>query len=114
MILENFKDLQSKSNLAKVEKLNSQSQSQLVQGFPKEGRDGGGSAGARAPSRDDGNPVREGLSRDSVNDLVSISVGRRRVACHAPIQHTIGTAESLDQGKRGTGQQGQPRNGEGS
>ncbi|KAL5152381.1 Protein EFR3 B [Glycine soja] len=37
VILENFKDLQSKSNLAKVEKLNSQSQSQLVQGFPKEG-----------------------------------------------------------------------------
>ncbi|KAK7402232.1 hypothetical protein VNO78_14329 [Psophocarpus tetragonolobus] len=37
VILENFKDLQSKSNLAKVEKLNSQSQNQLVQGFPKEG-----------------------------------------------------------------------------
>jgi protein EFR3 len=29
-------DLQSKSNLAKVEKLNSQSQNQLVQEFPKE------------------------------------------------------------------------------
>ncbi|KHN33312.1 Protein EFR3 like B [Glycine soja] len=37
VILENFKDLQSKSNLAKVEKLNSQSQSQLVQGFPEKG-----------------------------------------------------------------------------
>ncbi|KAG2371233.1 hypothetical protein LR48_Vigan05g205500 [Vigna angularis] len=37
VILENFTDLQSKSNLAKVEKLNSQSQSQLVQQFPKGG-----------------------------------------------------------------------------
>ncbi|CAJ1955562.1 unnamed protein product [Sphenostylis stenocarpa] len=37
VILENFTDLQSKSNLAKVEKLNSQSQNQLVQGFPIEG-----------------------------------------------------------------------------
>lgn len=35
-ILENYVDLQSKSNLAKVEKLNSQSQNQLVQEFPKE------------------------------------------------------------------------------
>ncbi|RDX99298.1 Protein EFR3-like protein, partial [Mucuna pruriens] len=37
VILENLMDLQSKSNLAKVEKLNSQSQNQLVQGFPEEG-----------------------------------------------------------------------------
>ncbi|TKY48337.1 EFR3-like B [Spatholobus suberectus] len=37
VILENFMDLQSKSNLAKVEKLNSQSQNQLIQGFPNEG-----------------------------------------------------------------------------
>lgn len=29
-------DLQTKSDLAKVEKLNSQSQNQLVQGFPKQ------------------------------------------------------------------------------
>lgn len=29
-------DLQSKSDLGQVEKLNSQSQNQLVQGFPKE------------------------------------------------------------------------------
>lgn len=36
MVLENYMDLQSKSNLAKVEKLNSQSQNQLVQGFSKE------------------------------------------------------------------------------
>ncbi|ESW22420.1 hypothetical protein PHAVU_005G152600 [Phaseolus vulgaris] len=37
VILENFTDLQSKSNLAKLEKLNSQSQSQLVQGYSKGG-----------------------------------------------------------------------------
>lgn len=37
MILENFPDPQSKSNLAEVEKLNSQSQSHLVQQFPKGG-----------------------------------------------------------------------------
>ncbi|CAL0322107.1 unnamed protein product [Lupinus luteus] len=35
-VLENYTDLQSKSNLANVEKLNSQSQNQLVQGFSKE------------------------------------------------------------------------------
>ncbi|XP_058748891.1 protein SEMI-ROLLED LEAF 2 isoform X2 [Vicia villosa] len=35
-ILENCMDLQSKSNLARVEKLNSQSQNQIVQGFLKE------------------------------------------------------------------------------
>ncbi|WJX69686.1 hypothetical protein P8452_53895 [Trifolium repens] len=35
-ILENYTDLQFKSNLANLEKLNSQSQNQLVQGFPKE------------------------------------------------------------------------------
>ncbi|GAU21933.1 hypothetical protein TSUD_110730, partial [Trifolium subterraneum] len=35
-ILENYMDLQSKSNLANIGKLNSQSQNQLVQGFPKE------------------------------------------------------------------------------
>ncbi|OIW03746.1 hypothetical protein TanjilG_30022 [Lupinus angustifolius] len=35
-VLENYTDLQSKSNLANVEKLNSQSQNQLVQGFTKE------------------------------------------------------------------------------
>ncbi|KAL2332211.1 hypothetical protein Fmac_019792 [Flemingia macrophylla] len=37
VILENYMDIQSESNLAKIEKLNSQSQNQLVQGFPKEG-----------------------------------------------------------------------------
>ncbi|XP_027927693.1 uncharacterized protein LOC114184585 [Vigna unguiculata] len=37
VILENFPDPQSKSNLAEVEKLNSQSQSHLVQQFPKGG-----------------------------------------------------------------------------
>ncbi|KAK7272014.1 hypothetical protein RJT34_28344 [Clitoria ternatea] len=36
VILENYMDLQSKSDLAKVEKLNSQSQNQLGQGFTKE------------------------------------------------------------------------------
>ncbi|KAJ1424451.1 Armadillo-type fold [Sesbania bispinosa] len=36
VILENYMDVQSKYNLAKVEKLNSQSQNQLVQGSPKE------------------------------------------------------------------------------
>ncbi|XP_057452957.1 protein SEMI-ROLLED LEAF 2-like isoform X2 [Lotus japonicus] len=35
-ILENYMDLQSKSDLGQVENLNSQSQNQLVQGFPKE------------------------------------------------------------------------------
>ncbi|KAF1886804.1 hypothetical protein Lal_00046041 [Lupinus albus] len=35
-VLENCTDLQSKSNLAKVEKLNSQSQNQLIQGFSEE------------------------------------------------------------------------------
>ncbi|XP_020223321.1 protein EFR3 homolog A isoform X1 [Cajanus cajan] len=37
VVLENYLDIQSKSNLAKVEKLNSQSQNQLAQGFPIEG-----------------------------------------------------------------------------
>ncbi|KAK7325073.1 hypothetical protein VNO77_29132 [Canavalia gladiata] len=36
VILENYVDLQSKSDGAKAEKLNSQSQNRLVQGFPKE------------------------------------------------------------------------------
>ncbi|OIW15930.1 hypothetical protein TanjilG_04465 [Lupinus angustifolius] len=36
VVLENYMDSQSKSNSAKVEKLNSQSQKQLVQGFSKE------------------------------------------------------------------------------
>ncbi|CAJ2660993.1 protein SEMI-ROLLED LEAF 2-like isoform X2 [Trifolium pratense] len=35
-VLDNYMDLQSKSNLVNVEKLNSQSQNQLVQEFPKE------------------------------------------------------------------------------
>ncbi|XP_004486921.1 protein SEMI-ROLLED LEAF 2-like isoform X2 [Cicer arietinum] len=37
-ILDNYMDVHSKSNLANGEKLNSRSQNQLVQGFPKEDR----------------------------------------------------------------------------